>query len=195
MMTENTASQRSVSDILKGAVGLGYKVVDDHIGQGRVAAQRVREGSYNSGHVEEDITQLINRMVYLAKEMGVVAFDVMSAVMQDPRSASRSASATPGPSEGPASQFTIETRSTRPVQVKYQFSPTTPRFEPSVPVLHSADKGGPPLTGVKFVSGEDKRPVLKIEIPDQHPPGTYTGPIVDRNSKQEGGTLSISILR
>jgi hypothetical protein len=182
MADDAAGQQQSVNRIISHAVDLGYKVIEDQIRQGRQAAERFRAGAYNSGDAEEDIKKLMERMLYLVKELGVVGFDLASAVIRDPRSSSALG----------GSDLVIETHTARPVRVKYHVDPTSSRFVPSVPALYSANRDVPPLRSVRF-EVRDNRPLLVVDIPDRQPAGIYAGAIVDMESNQAAGFISISL--
>jgi hypothetical protein len=179
---------RSANTIIGDAVSRGYKVIEDQILQGRDAAERFRAGTYNSADAEADVKKLVNRVMDLVKELGTAGFELAAAAIRDPRDPH----STPSPSQSP--DVAIETHSARPIQVTCKLSPPSARFVPSVPALYSNDPKVPPLKGIRF-EARDNRPVLLVDIPDDQPLGTYAGAIVDMNTNQAGGFVSVSILR
>jgi hypothetical protein len=185
-----------VSDIIKQAVDLGYQVINQQIAEGRKAAQLIRQGTYTAGAAEMDIAQLIQRILQLAKDLSVTGFDLVSAVVKDPRRAASPPSYAASSAAAPRmSQIAIEARSKKPVQVSCHWNPSAPHFVPFVRTLKSADRSVPPLTAVRFALTSDKQPMLVVEIPDEQPVGTYTGPIVDPISNEERGLVSIVIVK
>jgi hypothetical protein len=190
------SDSQKVSDLIKSAVDEGYKVIDKYIEEGRTAAKLIRDGLYTNSNAEADIKGLIDQWVVLAKKLSVTGLDLVSAVVRDTRLVPPSASSPSGNApQSLGSQVAIETRSIRPVQVHCNLNATAPHFVPHVPALYSADRNAPPLTGTKFALGQGNRPVLVVEVPDQHPAGTYTGPIVNAITKEERGSVSVTILQ
>jgi hypothetical protein len=176
-----TRAPRGANVIISEAVSRGYQVIEDQILQGRDAAERFRAGTYNSADAEADIKKLLDRVMNLVKELGTAGFELAGAAMRDTRVATtRSA------------DVAIETRSATPVQVKYSLTPTSAGFIPSVPALYSNDPHSPPLRKVRF-EPKDGRLVLVVDIPDKQPPGVYAGAIVDMETNQAGGFISVSI--
>jgi hypothetical protein len=60
--------------------------------------------------------------------------------------------------------------------------------------LRAVDPGKPPLTEVAFIAAQGHGPpTLRILVPDDQPPGIYSGVIVDRESGETRGTLTVGI--
>src|SRR5690348_2338757 len=64
-MPNRATGPNSVDEIISDAVGLGYKVIGEHIRQGREAAEQIRDGTYSTGHAEADVKKLADRILYL----------------------------------------------------------------------------------------------------------------------------------
>jgi hypothetical protein len=177
-----TAAHRKV---INRAVELAYGVVDDHIRQGQQAAERLRAGTYSSADFDSDLKLCLDRALKLSKEFGVVGVDFFDAVrrMAPFRSAVGSI----------AADFALEVKSNRRAQVKYDLRSSPTGFSPAVPPLHSADRSKKPLEDVHFVVREG-HPVLVVNIPDDHPHGLYTGPIIDSQTHEPGGFISVRVL-
>jgi hypothetical protein len=182
---------RTANAIIGDAVSLGYKVIEAQIQQGRDAAERVRAGTYSSSDVEADVKKLVNRVLDLVKDLGTAGFELAAATIR-PGVPPHDSQVAPSPSQAP--EVAIETHSARPLQVTCKLSPPSARFTPSVPALYSKDPDAPPLRGIKLEL-RDNRPVLVVQIPDDQPLGTYAGAIVDMETNQAGGFVSVSILR
>ena len=192
-MTDNTTKPqpRTANSIIGDAVSRGYKVIEEQINQGRDAAERFRAGTYNTADAEADVKKLVNRVLDLVKDLGTAGFELAAATIR-PGVPPQEPSGKPSPSQSPA--VTIETHSTRPTQVSYKLTPPSTRFVPSVPALYSKDPAVPPLRDTKLELRDD-RPILVIRIPNDQPLGTYAGAIVDMDTNQAGGFVSVSILR
>jgi hypothetical protein len=178
-----TAAHRKVID---QAVKLAYGVVDEHILQGQRAAQRLREGSYSSADFDSDLKMCLERALRLSKEFGVVGVDFFDAVR-------RLAGPRTGPG-APSSDVAVEVKSKKPAQVKFDLRSSPARFSPAVPPLHSADRTKEPLKDIRFEVREGQRPVLVVNVPDDHPHGLYAGAIVDSQTHEPGGFISVRVL-
>jgi hypothetical protein len=186
--------------VIEDAVGAAYRIADGHIQQGRRAAARVREGSYSSANLEEDLRALLDRTLILYKELGAATIDLFDGVLRtglSPRSAAQSAPGSgagqgasgPGPQE-----MTIQVKSARPAQVTVALSPTSSSFVPRVLPLHTANAADPALEGVRFSFERGSRPTLIVEISNDQRAGAYTGSIVDEITHEPGGSVSVRIL-
>ena len=173
-------------EVINKAVKLAYRVVDGQIRQGRRAAELVRAGSYNAVDFEADIKSLLDRMIGLTKEAGAVSMELFDTLVRG-NATQKSA----GPS---AAEVAIEVKSARRIQVSIDFKPTLSGFVPSTPPLYASDRSVTPLDKLHFVVKEGTRPVFVVEVPDNQPPGTYTGAIVDEKSHEPGGFVCVRVL-
>jgi hypothetical protein len=98
----------------------------------------------------------------------------------------------PGPS---ASDVALEMKTKRRAVVKFDIRPGMSRFNPLVPPLHSADRTKEPLKDVHFEFRDGSRPVLVVNIPDDHPHGVYHGAIIDSKTHEPGGFISVRVLQ
>ncbi len=179
-----TAAHRKV---ISRAVELAYKVVDDHIEQGRRAAQRVHDGHYTAANFDDDLKECLTRALKLSKEFAVLGVDMVDAVrrMAGPRSGLGS----------PGGVVSVETKGKK-AQVSYDLRSSPDSFSPVVPPLHSArgpGRGKEPLQDVQFVV-KDGRATLVVNVPDGHPPGVYSGAIVDQLTHEPKGFISVRVL-
>ena len=189
----------SISDLIKQAVDQGYQVIDQYLSEGKKAASLIRDGSYDVDQAQTDVLNLLMHWIDVAKELGVTGTKLLSAIVSDsrlvPPPKPKQASASPRAARQDAvRQVAIETRSKKPVQVHFQLDSAAGLFEPFICDLYAADRTLPSLTGMKFVIGTGKRPVLVIEVPEEQPAGTYTGAIVDASSHEGRGTVSVTVL-
>jgi hypothetical protein len=172
--------------VIDRAVELAYGVVDDHIVQGRRAADALREGTYSSKDFDDDLRACLDRALRMSKEWGVWGVDFFDVVRRKAGSQTGS-----GPS---APDVALEVKSKRRAEVKFHLRPGMSRFNPSVPPIHSADKKKPALEDVRFEFRDNSRPVLVVNIPDDHPHGVYHGAIVDSKTHEPGGFISVRVL-
>ena len=173
-------------EIIGKAVKLAYRVVDQHIQQGRHAAARVRAGTYNSVDLEADLKSLVDRMIGLTRELGSVSVELFDTLIRG-----KPEEAATAPS---AADVAIEVKSGRRVQVSVKLRPTARGFVPSVPPLHASDRSLAPLDKIHFLVNGEAQPVLVVEIPDEQPVGIYSGVIVDEKTHEPGGDICVRVL-
>jgi hypothetical protein len=171
--------------VIEKAVKLAYGVVDDHIAQGQKAAESLRAGTYTSADFDTDLKMLLERALSLSKEIGALGVDTLDAVRK-----------MAGPRLGapPVSDVAVEVKSKRRNQVKYDLRSSPTRFSPAVPPLYSADRTKEPLKDIRFEVRDGQHPVLIVNIPDNHPYGVYSGAIVDSETHEPAGFISVRVL-
>jgi hypothetical protein len=76
--------------------------------------------------------------------------------------------------------------------VELDLHPRSPRFVPFVGPLMASDPKRS-LSAKFAMSSDPPRLVLKVNVPGDQPPGTYTGAIVDSSTNAPGGTLSVTV--
>jgi hypothetical protein len=176
----------SIQEVIGNAVNLGYGVVDEYLQHGRQAARRIRAGSYSSADIEDDLSTLVPQVVRMIQDAAVAWMDILSATTRAvaPQASGATASV----------PISIEVRSVRPAQVILDLHPALSRFVPIVPALYPQSPGKRPLTDVKFGLSPDRaHATLTITVPDDLPPGTYTGVITDSATHEPGGTLCVHL--
>jgi len=184
--TASAAPPTSVHQrVIEKAVKLAYGVVDDHIAQGQKAAESLRAGTYTSADFDSDLKMLLERALRISKEIGALGVDALDAVRK-----------MVGPRLGASaiSDVAVEVKSKRRNQVKYDLRSSPARFSPTVPPLYSADRSKEPLKDIRFEVRDGQHPVLVVNIPDNHPYGVYSGAIVDSETHEPAGFISVRIL-
>ncbi len=173
--------------VITDTVKLAYDVAEEQIDQGRLAAERVRDGSYNAADFDEDVRAQVDRLLRVSKDLGVQWFEILNAILKASAGATKTARPTP-----PVT-LSFEVKSSRRAQVTADIWPTAGRFVPLVLPLHSDDGDVPPLTNIHLVTDERTRPVLVVEIPDKQPAGVYSGVVVDADTRQPGGVVTVRV--
>jgi len=175
-------------EVIDRAVKLAYDIVDEHIVQGRRAAERLRQGAYSSADFDDDLRQCLDRALRLSKDLGVVGVDFFDVMRR------RAASRTGTDSSAPEAAVEVNSKRRR-AEVKFHVRPGVKGFNPSVPPIHSADQGKTPLSDVRFEFRDGSRPVLVVNIPEDHPPGVYHGAIVDSKTHEPQGFISVRVIK
>jgi hypothetical protein len=101
----------------------------------------------------------------------------------------------PGTLNGSGAAFSVEIASPRPTEVMLNVEPSPQPYTPFVHALHAPERNVPPLTSIAFQkSPKSNMPVLLLKIPLKQPSGLYTGVVVDRETNQPRGTLTVRVL-
>jgi len=174
-------------DALAQGVKLGYSVLDEQMREGRRLAERLRDG-LRPGATAPEYGALIERALNIYRDIGALAFAAAEALagVSSPRAAK------PEPPAAAAVAYAIEVKSARRVQVKLDLS--RPSRAPRVGPLHPALGGAKAIESVGFVAAApDAEPKLALEIADDQPAGLYNAVVVDADSGEALGTLSVRI--
>ena len=197
-----TSNAPGLDAMISDAVGLGYRVIDEQIRQGRAAAERLRAGIIATEAPTSNVSAVIERAANLSMELTATWLELLSAFGSSLQQAQQFRPAQGGTRWPPAAPITEhEVECSRPNVVDVHFNPDSGHFVPRVLDLHFTDPkpaNDPmpaPLTGVHFrLSPDKRRAVLHISVPDKQPPGTYSGPIVDAATGHPGGMLVVRLL-
>jgi hypothetical protein len=182
------------------AVRAAYDVVDQNVLEGRRAAERLRAAAAPTGAPAPDPRSITNRLMHMTRDMGAAWVELAVAVLKEPEVRAvldRMASRPAAPASAPASTGCVVQRisSRRPIEVT--LSPLPARSTPAAPGiagLHALDVALPPISQVRFSLGPGGGLVLRIDVPDDQPPGAYSGTIVDVASLQPIGTLAVRVV-
>lgn len=203
----------ATSEAVSQGVKLGYQVIEEHIRQGQRIAQQFNSRSYNLSHVGNEVRELADRLVRDSTNLLSLWFNLMTSLANNvdlSRSFSRPTSPPSPPSHNgvapqktspseelthPGTAVSIELLASSPTQVTLNLSPKAERLFLATPGLHAMTADTPPLTDLTFIPALDNNPAsLRIRIPERQPPDLYTGVLIDRNTGQPQGTLSIRVL-
>jgi hypothetical protein len=190
---------RSAGPLAEG-VELAYSVIDRYIADGRRTAEDINSQPYPPRAPTDNLQDILERMLRFQSEMLPLWIETLATLVKvDP---SRNGSATtregpPGSNGSPKSEtmaVSIEVVSVRPVQVSVELRPNVEARSLVALGLNAVDPGKPVLTDISLTPDEiPGRIKLRLRIPENQPSGTYSGVIVDRDSGETRGTLSIRI--
>lgn len=191
------------------AVELGYRVVDEYIRQGQKAARRVGAAPAGPDAAVGDMQELASRLAQFTSEWVGIWLDFAQRVAPGlggfPPAPGRAAPATPA-AAAPSAAAPTSTAATAPVrialsaagpvEVSLDLQPDAAARPLIVHTLRAVAPKLPRLTDVQFTPATDDAPgVLAIRVPATHPPGVYSGAIVDAESDRPVGTLCVEVLR
>ena len=188
-------------------VEVGYRVVEEHIRQGQAAAQQFnsRAASHEPGRKDaqaapEDVQQLLQRMFQSFSDLVPLWLELINTVASSRFSPSPlnqsqpghpQAGATPGDA---ASAVSVEVVCTRPTRVALQLQAPCDGRHLATHGLRSIDPAKPAIAEVAFVSDPARNGAcLRINVPEDQPAGIYTGVVIDTNSGEPRGTLSVRV--
>jgi hypothetical protein len=200
----------SLEEAINHGVEAGYRVIGEHIRRGQSAAQQFNPHPANSvprpdnSQIrQDDIQKLLERIfqsfsdlvpfwVELFNTVATSGLSRVSAAMQRAPSDGKAADA--GVNSAPPAAMEIEVMSARPARVSLDLHPGTAQMPLASHGLRAIDPAKPPLTDIEFVRGHiGQACCVKIRVAEDQPAGTYTGVVVDRNSGEPRGTLTVRI--
>jgi hypothetical protein len=204
--TAGVEAVREVSQASDSAIGAAvraaYDVVDQNVLEGRRAAERLRAAASPLAAPSPDPRSIANRLMHMTRDMGAAWLELAVAVLKEPevravldRMASRPAAPAPASAPAAAGEVVQRLSSRRPIEVT--LSPLPARSTPAPPGiagLHALDAALPPISQVRFGLRPDGGLELRIDVPDDQPPGAYSGTIVDVGSLQPIGTLAVRVV-
>ena len=181
-------------------VELAYSVIDKHIADGRRAAEGLSNQAYTTRVPGDNLQVLVERMLRFQSEMIPLWIETLATLVKVDPSRNGHAPGTdarPQSNGGPNGEtmaVSIEVVSLRPVQVSVELRPNSESQSLVALGLSSVDQTKPVLKDISL--GPDEvvgRVKLRLRIPESQPPGTYSGVIVNRETGETRGTLSIRI--
>jgi hypothetical protein len=200
---------RQADDVVSRAVEIGYEVIEEHIRQGKRVAESLTtarpgqsNGAQNGGGKE-----LIERLLHFYTDLGSLCFELMESIIRNPgvgellrpqpngtQAPPFAARASNGSGAKTASVAT-EVSSALPVRVTLSLDEDMPEHcALGIHELHALDRSKPPLRDVSFHNGSaDGRQTLRVSVPNDQPPGTYSGAVIDSSTNEPRGTLSIVV--
>jgi hypothetical protein len=210
------SDQASLNDVVTRSVDLGYRVVDEYIRQGQKAAQRLNDRSYGAQTMAGDAQDLAMRMTQYASDFAAVWLQLVQLAAAGnpsppapkaggggeratPEAVAATADTTTGLSphseaREEAIRVRIEMRSAQPAEVAVDLRPDAARQPLIVHALRAVDAEKPRLTEVSFEPGSDLGAAcLRIRVPVGHPPGIYSGLMIDEATSRPVGSVSVTI--
>lgn len=192
--TTDASPTAPVDAVVADGVRLAYRVVEDHLRQGRQVAQQLNTRSYDIGKMSEGIQGLAARVFRDAADLLMMGLEMVNAVARTADPARNGGMKTMAADSQQRTTVAIEVVATRPTQVTLDLSPQSAGLLLATHGLRAVDAAKPPLTDISFVSALDGGPVrVRIGVPEGQPPGLYTGVVIDQRTGQVRGTLSVQV--
>jgi hypothetical protein len=179
-------------------VGLAYQVIDKHINDGRRAAAMLNGQPYNARTATDLLQEVIERTLRYSTELLPLWLEALtSAVRIEPP---RLPSASPGISGADdrdrgdgSTAVAIEMISSRPVTVSFDLRENSERMPLAVLGLRAVERGKPELSDINIEPDPTGGLKLRICIPQSCPPGAFSGVIVNRETGESRGTLTVRV--
>jgi hypothetical protein len=141
----------------------------------------------------------------MTKQFGATWIELVAALLREPEIRTivnrltlhdQPRAGPPEPAGRPAPMSIAQrVRSRRPVEVTVStLPPMNPAAPPGVAGLLSLNPASPALRQVAFEVGADGGLQIRIEVPDDQPVDVYSGAVVDMESRQPIGTLTVRVL-
>ncbi len=187
---------------LAEGVELAYNVIEKYIAEGRRTAEGFSNQPYSTRAASgnDNLQVLVERMLRFQTEMLPLWIETLATLVKvDPaRNGYAPASDAWPRSNGAQNADTmpviIEVVSLRPVQVSVELHPNSEPQSLIALGLSAVDSAKPILKDISLLPDEVAgRIKLRLRIPESQPSGTYSGVIVNRESGETRGTLSIRI--
>jgi hypothetical protein len=200
-----TASTAAAHDVVSEEARLGietaYRVIDQHLQEGRRAAQARmgRDGATaqrgfaaaataprGAGAAQDTIQELVVQGIRLYSILAPLWSGILDSI-------ARSTVAGDG-GHASGAPVTVEIASTRMTRLTVDLASNTGPGTLAINGLHSLEAGKPPVTDISFAhEANSNRAVVRLRVPDGQPPGTYNGVIVDKDSGEPRGTITLRI--
>jgi hypothetical protein len=184
-------------DTMARTVELGYRVIDEYIRQGQRAAKHFADRSWGAEALRSDVQDFSATMAHYASEATRLWLDWMGATANaDPRGAGAAPPAAERPAaavDAPAARLSIRLTSARPADVSADLRSDTAAASFHAHDLRAASGAAPRIRGVRVVREDDGAIRICISVPDDQPPGTYSGPVVDAETGVAVGTVRLRI--
>jgi hypothetical protein len=210
-----------LSEEARHGVESAYRVIDEYLREGRRAAQAriddtrvTASGAANMAAVDpagikiatESLQEMITQGVRFYSSLAPLWASFVNSVATSagaltPSYAAAPAAAPLAPAPIPrsarttgAAPISIEIASARMARVTIDLAPHATVANLATTGLHAIEPGQPPLKDVTFTTNAPaNRPIVRIRVPENQPAGAYNGVIVDKDSGDARGTLTVRI--
>ena len=203
--TSTTSQSPAWNETVSRGVKLGYEVIEEHLRQGQSVAQKLSGQDASRPANGGELRDMAERIFRHSADLGSLWMDFLDRLMGSPEAVRNLADlmSTNGASEtGPAASSTneqrqpvsVEVTSVRPARITLRLQSDCGLTRLVVHDLRAAEKALPPLTEIRFRPAEKEAPAyFQVSVPNEQPAGLYHGVIMDSNSGQVCGTLTIHI--
>jgi len=185
------------SDVVSRGVELGYRVLEEQLQQGQRVAEQIATQSYGPSAMASATQEIGERLLRSSTDALALWFELLTTVFGRGEAFrpfapdARRAASTTGL---PKSRISVEVASVRPARVTMDLEPGSAGRRLIVNELRAMNAGTPPLVDVAFDADPSAEIVgVRVRVPDYLPPGIYTGVVLDRETGEPRGTISVRI--
>jgi hypothetical protein len=179
----------------------GYQLIEEHIRRARAAVagadkpRKRKQAGFNDDDVRTVVAEIFRSLSELLPMLGDVINRIgAEGITRLLTSASNAAGGAPAIGITPASsRVKIEISSKRPASANLELRTGAEKLKLSVHPLIRKHSGDGALKSLTFSSPKRRIRSLRIDIPVQQAPGTYTGVVVDSQSGEAQGVLTVYV--
>jgi hypothetical protein len=190
----------SYSDVVAYGVELGYQVIQEQIHQGQRIAEQLSKGSYDANAMAGDFRELAERAWRYYADLGGLWLDYVFALIGGNGELARKLlemwqvpqASTTKATDG-AVGISVEVACARPTRATLDLRSHCERMTLVCQPLRALDADKPALTDVAFERAADGVLSLHVRVAETQPPGTYVGAVIDSETSQARGTLSVTV--
>jgi len=195
---------------------MGYRVLEDHLRQGRRIAEQLHGGAlYGPGSAADDVWEVFQRALRSSEDLVALLFELLRSLMTRRRSspfdpypgrppwspetsgfgpfrhpAGNGYGGSPGDARTPV-RVSVEVDSRRRTQVQLDFRGAA-ELRAWVPGKLHPVEGEAAAPRIRLSCDTDgTRPYLRVSVPDDHPAGLYQGFLFDRDTQAVCGELRV----
>lgn len=200
----------TLDDVITRGVHLGYKVIEEHLLKGQRAAQQLRQPRPEAdSEAARDFDAFAEQAQRLYQDVGTLCFDALELLARSPTllrgliRARQTTGSGPAPDAelgtrspaAPGVAIAIEIASRHRTRVDLRLHPNARLQHLHAHALHPSGSTVPPVTGIAFRPDRGSgQLVLEVSIPDHQPAGVYSGIVVDGESNEPVGSLTLRVI-
>lgn len=198
----DSAQDTPTDDTVTDGVKLAYSVIEEEIrkqiGNGQRVAQQLNERLYGREAANASVSDIYQRLLRFSSEFGSLYMELLDTVAKttlfEDLLRTQTGSQSAKRSGGEDTKLAIELVASRPVEVNLNVWSTEAKGKLLPQALRSLDASLEPLTDI-HVEYEEGHPVkLRVVVPDDQPVSVYTGLVVDSESNEPKGSISLRIV-
>lgn len=195
----NSAQSENAAQVQGQGIDLAYEVIDKHINDGRRTAAMLNGQPYNTRAATDRLQEAIERTLRYSSELLPLWLEALTTAVriEPPRMPpvpSPKASTEDGQARNEHSTaIGVEMLSRQPVSVSVDLRENSERMPLATLGLRAVDRSKPELSDIRIEPDAAGGIKLRISIPHSFPSGTYSGVIVNSDTGESRGTLTVRV--
>ena len=185
--------------IQEQGIDLAYQVIDKHINDGRRTAAMLNGQPYNTRAATDRLQEAIERTIRYSSELLPLWLEALTTAVRiepsrmPPVPSPNASMDESQPRNEHSVAVAVEIQATRPVSVSVDMRENSERMPLVALGLRAIDRSKPELSAISIAPDPAGGIKLKICIPDESPSGTYSGVIVNSDTGESRGTLTVRL--